>query len=48
MKEIKKLIIIKIFLLSGTMVQPVSSYLEFNCGKRKDFDEEKLLKMLIN
>ena len=30
--------------LSGTMVQPFSSYLEFDCGKTfKDFDEEKLL-----
>ena len=29
------------------MVQPFS-YLEFDCGKTfKDFDEEKLLKMLI-
>ena len=35
----------KDFFISGTMVQPFESYLEFNCGKTlKEFDEEKLLK----
>ncbi len=33
------------FFLSGTMVQPFESYLNFDCGKTlEDFDEEKLLK----
>tara|TARA_B100000161_G_scaffold240814_1_gene193017 strand:- start:70 stop:921 length:852 start_codon:yes stop_codon:yes gene_type:complete len=35
----------KDFFISGTMVQPFESYLEFDCGKTlEDFDEEKLLK----
>jgi len=34
----------KDFFISGTMVQPFESYLEFNCGKTiEDFDEVKLL-----
>jgi glycosyltransferase involved in cell wall biosynthesis len=33
------------FFLSGTMVQPFSSYIELNCGKNYlDFDEDKLLR----
>ena len=43
--EIKKYPENKDFFISGTMVQPFESYLEFNCGKTlKEFDEEKLLK----
>ena len=43
--EIKKYPENKDFFISGTMVQPFDSYLEFNCGKTlKEFDEEKLLK----
>ena len=43
MEELEKLDESKDF-LSGTMVQPFASYLEFDCGKTyKDFDEEKLL-----
>ena len=39
----------KDFFISGTMVQPFRSYLEFNCGKTlQDFDEEKLLKNVNN
>ena len=35
----------KDFFVSGTMVQPFKSYLEFDCGKTlEEFDEEKLLK----
>ena len=35
----------KDFFISGTMVQPFKSYLEFDCGKTlEDFNEEKLLK----
>ena len=35
----------KDFFLSGTMVQPFSSYIELNCGKSYlDFDEDKLLR----
>ena len=34
----------KDFFMSGTMVQPFSSYLEFDCGKTyEDFNEKKLL-----
>ena len=43
--EIKKYSENKDFFISGTMVQPFESYLEFDCGKTlEDFDEEKLLK----
>ena len=43
--EIKKYPENKDFFISGTMVQPFKSYLEFDCGKTlEDFDEEKLLK----
>ena len=43
-EELTKLNDIKDFFLSGTMVQPFSSYLEFDCGKTyADFNEEKLL-----
>tara|TARA_B100001248_G_scaffold202472_1_gene156684 strand:+ start:279 stop:1130 length:852 start_codon:yes stop_codon:yes gene_type:complete len=43
--ELKKYPENKDFFISGTMVQPFESYLEFDCGKTlKDFDEEKLLK----
>ena len=43
-EELKKLNNREDLFLSGTMVQPFSSYLEFDCGKTfKDFDEEKLL-----
>ena len=43
--EINNYPIDKDFFLSGTMVQPFSSYIELNCGKSYlDFDEEKLLK----
>ena len=32
------------FFISGTMVQPFASYLQFDCGKTiKDFNEKKLL-----
>jgi glycosyltransferase involved in cell wall biosynthesis len=32
------------FFLSGTMIQPFESYINFNCGKNfKDFDEKKLI-----
>ena len=35
------------FFLSGTMVQPFSSYIELNCGKSYlDFDEKKLLNQI--
>ena len=44
-EEIKKYPENKDFFISGTMVQPFKSYLEFDCGKTlEDFDEEKLLK----
>tara|TARA_B110000444_G_scaffold260738_1_gene309016 strand:- start:3050 stop:3913 length:864 start_codon:yes stop_codon:yes gene_type:complete len=44
-KEIKKYHEDEDFFLSGTMVQPFSSYIELNCGKDYlDFNEEKLLK----
>ena len=43
--EIKKHPENKDFFISGTMVQPFKSYLEFDCGKTlEEFDEEKLLK----
>ena len=43
--EVKKHSENKDFFISGTMVQPFESYLEFDCGKTlEDFDEEKLLK----
>jgi len=43
-EEIKKYHKEKDFFISGTMVQPFASYLEFDCGKSyKDFDEQKLL-----
>ncbi len=43
--EIKEYHADKDFFISGTMVQPFESYLEFDCGKTlEDFDEEKLLK----
>jgi len=39
----------KDFFLSGTMVQPFSSYIELNCGKTYlDFDEKKLLEEVKN
>ncbi len=42
--ELKTLIDEEDFFLSGTMVQPFESYLEFDCGKNfKDFNEKKLL-----
>ena len=44
-EELKKIKNDEDFFLSGTMVQPFASYLEFNCGKTyQDFNEEKLLK----
>jgi len=43
-EEIKKHHEDKDFFISGTMVQPFASYLEFDCGKScQDFDEVKLL-----
>ena len=48
-EEIKKYHKEKDFFISGTMVQPFASYLEFDCGKSyKDFDEEKLLNDVNN
>ena len=42
--ELKKINNEKDFFLSGTMIQPFSSYVEFDCGKTyQDFNEEKLL-----
>ncbi len=43
--EIKEHPEYKDFFISGTMVQPFKSYLEFNCGETlEDFDEDKLIK----
>ena len=43
--EVKKYPDDKDFFISGTMVPPFKSYLEFDCGKTlQDFDEDKLLK----
>ena len=48
-EELDKLNYREDLFLSGTMVQPFSSYLEFDCGKTfKDFDEEKLLNGVHN
>ncbi len=42
--ELKKINNEHDFFLSGTMIQPFSSYVEFDCGKTyQDFNEEKLL-----
>ena len=39
----------KDYFISGTMVQPFASYLEFDCGKSyQDFDEQKLLRGINN
>jgi len=39
----------KDYFISGTMVQPFASYLEFDCGKSyQDFDEQKLLNGINN
>jgi len=39
----------KDYFISGTMVQPFASYLEFDCGKSyQDFDEQKLLSGINN
>ena len=48
-KELNSIPKNKDFFLSGTMVQPFSSYIELNCGKTYlDFDENKLLKEVNN
>ena len=47
--EILKIKKNKDFFMSGTMVQPFPSYIEFDCGRNiKEFDEAKLLNGLKN
>ncbi len=46
-EELKKMPYNKDFFLSGTMIQPFESYINFDCGKNiKEFNEEKLLQEL--
>ena len=46
-KELNNISNIDDFFLSGTMIQPFESYINFDCGKNiKEFNEEKLLQEL--